>query len=193
MSKISQLREEVRALYERKLPNRARWADWIFKNHVIPVGDASRLVAERFGGNPELAETTGLLHDIADAEMPREDPRNEERSLEIARELLAKTGFTADEIAIIVDDAIMHHSCRGDDRPQTSEGKAMAAGDAFAHLTTDFYYIVEEGRKGIQTSQEISEFVLPKIERDFTNKIAFEELRKEVRPYYEQLKTHFQQ
>ncbi len=173
------------------MPERARWSDWIYEGHVVHVADASRQVAERFGGDPELAEAAGLLHDIADAYMPREHPLNEQRSLEIAEELLTKTGFTADEIKIVVNDAILHHSCRGNDRPQTPEGKAMAAGDAFAHLTTDFYLVVEEGRKSFQTSKEISEFVLPKIERDFTNKIAFDDLREEVRSHYEQLVNHF--
>jgi len=191
MSKISQLRNEVRAVYEKKMPHRARWSDWIYEGHVVHVGEASRQIAERFGGDPDLAEAAGLLHDIADAEMPREDPQNEIRSLEMARELLAKTGFSKEEIEIVVNDAILHHSCRGDDRPQTPEGKAMAAGDAFAHLATDFYFVVEEGRKGFQTPQEIADFVLPKIERDFINKIAFDELREEVRPLYEKLVAHF--
>ena len=192
MSKISELRDYVRAVYEKKMPNRAPWSDWIYEGHVIHVGEASRKIAERFGGNSELAEAAGLLHDIADAEMSREDPRNEERSLEIAHELLAKAGFTADEINIVVNDAIRYHSCKGDDRPQTPEGRAMAAGDAFAHITTDFYFVVEERRKSFETPEEISEFVLSRVERDFTNKIAFDELREEVRPHYERLVAHFQ-
>ncbi len=179
-------------LYEKKLPTRARWSDWIYENHVLLVGDAGRKVAERFGGNPDLAEAAGLLHDIADAEMPREDIRSEPRSMEIARELLSKTGFTEEEIAIVVDDAILHHSCRGDDRPLTFEGRAMAAGDAVAHLNTDFYLVAEEGRRAFQTTEEIRAWVLPKIERDFTNKIAFDELREEMRPHYERLKAHFE-
>lgn len=192
MERIERLKEEVANLYQSKQSGRADWADWIYAGHVVPVGEASREVALRFGGSPELAEAAGLLHDVADAVIKREDPTHESRSMEIARELLEKTGFTDAEVAIVVDDAIAHHSCRGNDRPNTAEGKAMAAGDALGHLRTDFYFVAEEGRKKYQTTKEIAEWVLPKIERDFKNKIAFDELREEVRPDYERLKAHFQ-
>lgn len=192
MSRIESLRKEVADLYNAKHVDRAEWADWIYEGHVIPVGNASRTVAERFGGNPELAEAAGLLHDIADAVMKRENPHHEEKSMEVARELLAKAGFSNSEISVVVDDAILHHSCRGDDRPNTLEGKAMAAGDALAHLTTDFYLVAEARRKKFQTPAEIIEWVHPKLDRDFTNKIAYEELRGEVKSGYERLKAHFQ-
>lgn len=192
MSRLENLKEEIAKLYRTPNSNRADWADWIYEGHVVPVGNASREVATRFGGNPELAEAAGLLHDIADAVMKRENPEHEAESMNIARELLADNGYTNEEISIIVDDALLKHSCRGDVRPVTAEGKAVAAGDAVAHLTTDFYLYAEEGRKKYQTKEEIQAWVLPKIERDFTNKIAFEELREEVRPNYEQLKAYFQ-
>jgi len=192
MSRIESLRKEIADLYNAKHSERAEWADWIYEGHVIPVGNASRMVAERFGGNPELAEAAGLLHDIADAVMKREDPQHEARSMEIARQLLTKTGFSDSEISVVVDDAILHHSCRGDDRPTTPEGRAMAAGDALGHLTTDFYLVAEERRKKFQTPEEISAWVHPKLDRDFTNKIAYDELREEVRSGYEKLKAHFQ-
>lgn len=192
MERIATLTEAVQNLYKARHPERAYWADWIWEGHVIPVGQAARKVAERFGGDPDLAEAAGLLHDVADAVMKREEPHHEARSMEIARGLLAEAGFSEAEMRIVVDDAILHHSCRGDDRPKTDEGKAMAAGDALAHLTTDFYLVAEVRRKEYQTKEEIREWVLPKIERDFTNKIAFDALREEVRADYERLKAHFE-
>ncbi len=191
MTKIEKLKEEVRNLYNSKHSDRAAWADWIYEGHVIPVGDASRKIAERFGGNPELAEAAGLLHDIADAIMKREEPQHETKSMEIARDLLTKSGFSDAEIKTVVDDAILNHSCRGDNRPTTLEGRAMAAGDAFAHLTTDFYLVAEEDRKRYETHAEVVVWVHPKLDRDFTNKIAYDELREEVRADYEKLKAHF--
>lgn len=192
MSRIEKLKEEVAALYQAKHGGRADWADWMYEGHVIPVAEASREVALRFGGSAELAEAAALLYDIADAVIKRDDPHHESKSMEIARELLTKTGFDSDEIAIVVDDAIAKHSCHGDIRPQTREGKAMAAGDAVVHLTTDFYFFAENKKKQHESSEEISAWLLPKMERDFTNKIAFDELREEVRPNYERLKSHFQ-
>ncbi|MBC7836187.1 HD domain-containing protein [Acetobacteraceae bacterium] len=192
MTRIENLRTEVKNLYKLRHPNRARWADWIYEGHVLPVGNASRAVAQRFGGDPELAEAAGLLHDVADSIMKREESEHEAKSMEIAKELLKKVGYSNAEISIVVDDALLYHSCRGDDRPKTLEGKAMAAGDAVAHLTTNFYLVAEEGRREFQTPEEIFAWVNPKLDRDFTNKIAYDELREEIRLDYEKLKSHFQ-
>lgn len=71
----------------------------------------------------ELATAAALLHDIADAEIPRFDPSHEARSLELATELLSPHGYTEDEIAIVVSDAIRLHSCHDGKVPQTLEGK----------------------------------------------------------------------
>ncbi len=191
MRPIERLRQEVHELYSEKRPGRADWADWIYDKHVILVGDEARKIAQEYGGNPDLAEAGGLLHDIADAVMKREDPEHEQESLHIARELLQKTGFTDDEMSIIVDDAITNHGCHGDIRPATPEGKAMAAGDGVIHLVSDFYQIAEAGRLGHESPQEVAEWALPKLERDFTNKIAYDPLRKKVRPDYERLVAHF--
>ncbi|MEJ0053988.1 MAG: HD domain-containing protein [bacterium] len=192
MEKIEQLRDEVHNLYAQKLPGRADWADWIYDKHVVLVGNEARKIAEMYGGSPELAEAAGLLHDVADAVMKRQDPNHEKESLRIAREMLQKTGFGDKEIAIVVDDAIAKHSCHGETRPVSAEGKAMAAGDGVVHLTSDFYKIAEAGKLGHKSPREVAEWALPKLERDFTNKIAYDDLREEIRPDYEQLRKHFQ-
>jgi putative nucleotidyltransferase with HDIG domain len=192
MKPIEKLRREVHQLYSEKRSGRADWADWIYDKHVILVGDEARKIAQEYGGNPDLAEAGGLLHDIADAVMKREDPEHERESLRIARELLHKTGFSDEEVVTVVDDAIAKHGCHGDVRPATLEGKAMAAGDGVVHLVSDFYQIAEEGRLGHESPQEVAEWALPKLDRDFSNKIAYDKLREEVRPHYERLSAHFQ-
>lgn len=191
MSRIELLRRAVADLYHAEHPDRAEWADWIYEGHVVLVGNEAKSIASRFGGNLELAEAAGLLHDVADTVMKRERPDHEARSFEIARKLLTECGFSEDEITTVVDDAIAKHSCHGDVRPESLEGKVMASADGVVHMKSDFYSIAESRRKQFQTPQEIADWALPKIERDFNNKIAFEELREEVRPEYDRLKTHF--
>ena len=191
MSRIEILRREVADLYNAKHTDRADWADWMLEGHVIPVANASREVAARFGGDPELAEAAGLLHDIADAVMKRENPMHEAKSLEMARMFLEKVGFTNGEIEIVVDDAIAKHSCHGEVRPSTKEGKALAAGDAVVHIKSDFYDYAESRIKEFLAAEQISAWVLPKLDRDFTKKISYDSLREEVRPGYELLKERF--
>ncbi len=191
MNRVEKLRDGVVKLYEAKTPGRADWADWIYEGHVVLVAKASKEIAEKYGGNPELAEAAGLLHDIADTVMKRDEFGHEERSFKIARTLLAECGFNEEEINIVVDDAIAKHSCHGDIRPGTAEGKAMAAGDGVVHMQSDFYAIAEKRRHEFQSSGEISAWALPKIDRDFNNKIAFDDLRESVRGDYERLKKYF--
>ncbi len=191
MEKFNQLKPRVEELYQAKHPDRAEWADWIYEGHVLPVAESAKKIAQEYGGNPELAAAAGLLHDVADAVMKRENPEHVQKSFEIARDFLRASHFTDEEIAIVVDDAIAKHSCRGDVRPETLEGKAMAAGDAVMHLQTDFYQHAETRRKASQTREEISAWALPKIDRDFQNKIAYPKLQNEVFSDYQKLRAYF--
>lgn len=65
----------------------------------------------------------------------------------------------------------------------------MATADAVVHLTSDFYTyalsaLPDEGK----TLEQIREWALPKIERDFHTKIFFDEIREEVYQDYEKAK-----
>lgn len=188
MNRIGKLRQEVSKLYKAKSPNRGDWADWLSRNHVFEVANTAKQLADRFGANSELAEAAGMLHDIADAEMSRSDPRHEKRSLEIAKGLLKKTGFSDKEIKVVINDAIRLHSCNGSDRPGTLEGKVMATADALSHLTTDFYLYALWSTGHKQPFKQSKKWVADKIERDFHNKILFNEIKQEAKPYYLVLK-----
>lgn len=191
-SRIQKLEENVRALYETKSPDRADWTDWLYENYVFVVADYSQQVAENFGGNPELARAAGMLHDIADAVMKRDDPSHEVRSVEIARQLLSEGGFSEDEIRIVVDDAIRFHACHGDEQPQTLEGKAMATGDGLGHIATNFYdYGLTNMKARGDSLEQIRTWALPKIERDYREKIQYDEIREETKVDYERVKTLF--
>src|SRR3989338_5736911 len=106
MKKIQILENKVRELYENANPNRAEWADWLWENHVLVVADYATELAKRFDANNDLAGTAALLHDIADAKMKRENKYHEEESLQIAREIMKESGFSDEDIRLVVDDAI---------------------------------------------------------------------------------------
>ena len=191
MSRIGSLREKVKALYDSKNPSREDWADWLCSNHIFVVADFASELANRYGANAEVVAAAGMLHDIADAEMSRFNLEHEKRSLEIARKLLTENGFSKAEMSLVVDDAIRFHGCHGDERPASLEGKVMAAADALAHLKTDFYKHALDDKSKEESLDDIKKWALPKLERDFTNKIAFDDVREGVRPTYEGLKTLF--
>lgn len=193
MTRIETLKLKIDALYSDKNTSRAKaWADYLFESHVYKVADTARELAERFGANAELAQAAAMLHDVADAVMPRENKRHEAESIMIARSFLRAAAFTEEEIEIIVDDAIKNHSCRDGNAPQTLEGKVMATADALVHLQTDFYdFALRTFTANGETSADISNWGLEKTDRDFNAKIFFPEVQEEVRPDYERLRRQF--
>lgn len=190
MQGINCIQSKVEAIYEARNPSRDSWADQLFEHHVFLVSTKARELAERFGANAELAEAAGMLHDIADAIMSRFDPSHEEKSLYIAHTILAECGFTQENIAII-DDALRFHSCRNGKTPVTMEGKILATADAVIHLTTPFYQRALAVKSQDTPLQEIRDWALPKIERDYHVKILFDEIRDEVSDDYENIKSLF--
>jgi putative nucleotidyltransferase with HDIG domain len=194
MSKrITELSDNVRSLYESNDPNQAAdWVDWLADNHVFVVADYAGTLAKTYGANEELARAAALLHDIADVRMKRTNKSHKEESLRMARELMQKLDYSEDEIKLVVDDAIRYHSCHGDERPESVEGKVLATADSLAHLKTDFYLFAmwALGRRGM-TPDEIKQWTLEKLERDLQVKIFFDEARESCRPDYEMLKELF--
>ena len=191
MTKLDKLEEAVKKLYEAKNPERDGWADWMVDNHVFVVADYATGLANRFGANTDLARAAALLHDIADCNMSRMNPGHEAESLKIARELMVQSGYTEEEISLVVDDAIRYHSCHDGKFPDSIEGKILATADSMAHLKTNFYIYAAWAFGKTKTLQQLKEWVLKKIERDLNDKVFFDEAREELRPDYEIIKNLF--
>ena len=190
MSKLQKLEELVRQLYQGKDPNRDGWADWLYVNHVLWVADKAEELAKRFNVDPEGCRAVALLHDISDTKIAREDESSEELSLTMARDLLLRSGYDEAEVSKLVDDAIRYHSCRDSESPQSDEGKILATADALAHFQTDFY-LHAFSQKLFGQYDTLKQWSAKKIEKDFNNKIMYDEIREEVRPQYETFKLLF--
>lgn len=191
MNRLEKLKQRVAWLFEAKSHARDEWADWLWSEHQPYVANTARKVAVRFGANAELAEAGGWLHDIADAVMSRFADGHAETSMSMARQIMQDVGFSEDEIAIVVDDALRLHSCRDGKVPRSLEGKVLATADALAHLTTDYYQTTSRLWAERETPQVAKERVLSKSTRDFNDKIRFDEIREEVRPNYERIQEYF--
>lgn len=192
MTRLDKLRQAVRDLYEEKREGRSDWCDWLYKNHVLVVGDNAAQLAKKYKANVELSEVAGILHDIADVKMLRSNPSHEKESLEMARQLMRDTSYSDDEVSLVVDDAIRFHSCHGDQRPKSREGLILATADSLAHLETDFYIFAawKLGQEGMSLP-ELKVWALKKIERDLNNKISFDDERAAARPSYDMIKELF--
>lgn len=191
MTPIQKLETAVRALYDRKDSNRDTWADWLGANHVPVVADNAMALAKKHGANADLARAAALLHDIADVTMKRFDERHETESMNMARDMMQQAGFTVDDIQLAVDDAIRYHGCRGDERPESLEGKCLSTADAMAHFQTDYYVFSTSMLSYRLDLAGIKEWTLKKIERDINNKMFFDDIRAELLPDYQLIKTLF--
>jgi putative nucleotidyltransferase with HDIG domain len=191
MERIDKLEEKVRELYNQHVPGRADWADWLASNHVFVVADYASSLAKRFGANIEYSRAAALLHDIADAKIKRQSKEHEKMSLVIAREILQACGYKQDEIKLIVEDAIKYHSCYDGKIPNSLEGKVLASADSLAHLRTDFYEYASFALKSEKNNEQIKKWVLSKLDRDYNNKILFDEVKQEVEEDYRRIKAKF--
>ena len=188
---LARLRASVEALYGEKRASADPFVHWGYEHHVLVVARAAGELSKRFRADEELAVAGALLHDIADAVMDREDPAHERECRAIAARLLAQAGYGARETVEVIERIIAPHSCK-ELLPQTHEAKILATADAVAHLTTDFYLYFCWAHFGASDFAGFKRWVCAKIERDFSRKIAFDEVRAAVRPRYEALRTLFE-
>jgi len=192
MQRYNALLQKVTDLYEAKDPGRNPWADWLWAHHVPIVIERAKKLAAQKGADGELAAAAALLHDVADVRVHRSSHMHGAESLRLAKELLTAAGYTAAEIVLVVDDAVALHSCHGGTRPASLEGQVFATADALAHLDSDFYMyatwaLANEGK----SLDQIKAWALPKLTRDFNDKICFDDVQSAMRGRYDTLRVLF--
>lgn len=192
MKRYDALLQEVNGLYDARNPDRADWSDWLGAEHVPFVIEHAGRIAIAKGVDPELPQAAAALHDVADPVMKRDNPAHAETSLRMAREMLQRHGYSAEEIAIIVDDALVFNNCHDKKIPWTDVGRVVATADGLAHLTTNFYPTAASlmAREG-KTLADIQKWVLPKIERDIYDKIYYTDERERAFKDYETIRDFF--
>lgn len=155
------------------------------------VGYNAVELAKRFKAPVDQCRAAAILHDIADVRMSRFDPQHEEETLNMARKLLRGAGFNDEEIATIVDDALKFHSCHDGVKPSTLVGKILATADALGHLNTDFYTYTTQNLMPSRPEEQKRSWAAKKIPRDYYDKIAFDNVRKETKSNFDKLSALF--
>lgn len=191
MNRSEKLEQLVKDLYEKNDPNRDEWTNWLYPNHVLVVGDNAIKLAKRYNAPVDQCRAAAILHDIADVVTSRFDPHHEEESLNIAHRLLSNAGFNNEDIITIVDDALKFHSCRDDKKPTSHVGKILATADALGHLNTNFYTYTTQNLMPGRPEYWKRAWAAKKISRDYYDKIAFDEVRKETKSNFEKLSALF--
>lgn len=190
MLKHQKVAELVKRTYE---SSHEDFAKWMWANHVPIVATKTEELAKRFNANLDISVAGAWLHDFGDAFVHRHSYEHGEVSKIEATKILDASGYSDDEMKQIFGEVILPHSCKDGFLPATPEGKVMATADALAHLTTDFY--IQFAWKHLPEKKNYQEFIVwvnEKLDRDFTSKIFFDEVKDEVRYRYEALKEVFQ-
>lgn len=153
--------------------------------HILSVIKYSKEMAVKYGADENIVWLGALLHDIA--YLHDMEPHDEIGSVK-AFEMLKAKGFS-DEIAEKVKEVVLKHSCRGDHQPVTLEERIVASADSMAHLSAPFYEWVARYSK--RNFWDLISRDLEKVERDFNEKIFFEDEKKMVQGEYNVLKKWF--
>lgn len=191
--KIVQIEKEIRDLHYNPVIGQHSFSNsrteefykWFWEIHVKQVIEFSKQMAVKYGADLEVVWLAAILHDIARLEDA--EPHDVVGSAK-AYLMLIEKGFDP-ALAEKVRDAIKTHRCKRF-MPKTLEQKIIATADAMAHFIPPFYFWI--GKYSNKSFEEVLEKYRNKLERDFNEKIFFEEEKKLVAVHYEILKSWFE-
>lgn len=191
--KIQQIEEEIKKLHYNPQIAKHSFSDADTKEfyysfwdiHVKPVIEYSKQMAEKYKADFEAVWLAAILHDVA--RLTEEEPHDEIGS-EKAYSLLLEKGFNKD-LAEKVKNIVLTHRCKKYP-PETLEQKIVASADAMAHFLTPFYCWI--GKYSSKNFAELLKGNLRKMERDYNQKIFFEDEKKMVEEQYKMLKNWFE-
>ncbi|KKQ44488.1 MAG: hypothetical protein US63_C0026G0007 [Candidatus Moranbacteria bacterium GW2011_GWC2_37_8] len=180
--KTQQFEDEIKRLYFENFDDNLM-SFW--NVHLKPVIDIAKKLAVKYEADLEIVWLAAVLHDIGQFD----DIENHDTvGSEKAYKILFERGYS-EEIAAKVRDVILTHRVKSY-LPETLEQKIVATADAMAHFTTAHYVWMAYISK--KPFAELMKKFSGKIQRDFQDKIFFEEEREIMRPQYEMLKKWFE-
>lgn len=191
-AKIEKLENEVKDLHlnpkqKKHSANRQGVGDvysLFWKLHLKPVVDFSKEMAKKYNADLEVVWLAAIFHDIARLD---DLESHDEISSERAYKIILENGF-CQETAQDVKKTILTHRCK-QYHPETLEQRILATADAMSHFKTPFYLWFSWIT--VKPFKEQLEDGLKKLERDYNEKIFFEEEKELVKKEYEVLKEWF--
>lgn len=162
---------------------------WFLSQHLMEVERYANLFCDRFSEADRDVVGLGVwFHDIG--RLRGKNEGHDVYGAEEARKVLEKEGYPLEKIERVYE-VCRSHGCR-DVQPESLEAKILATADAMSHFTHSFYFRLFQFYKDEKSFEEIREIIRKKLDRDFNDKIAFDEGRGEVRDRYEAMKLVLQ-
>lgn len=178
---VANLRDEIIAEAKRS----EHIDSWFLPEHLMEVERLANSLCDQF---PEAdRDVVGLsvwFHDIGRLRGCEEE--HDVYGAQEAKKVLSEKGFPSEKTELVYQ-ACLAHRCK-EIKPESLEAKILATADAMSHFSHGFYLRLFQVLKGRMSFGEIRDLVRKKLERDYNDKIFFNQAREEIRERYQALK-----
>jgi putative nucleotidyltransferase with HDIG domain len=166
-TKIKKIENKVRKIFYQRSENDC----WDY--HIKPVIEEAKVLAEKYSANKNIVWLSAILHDLGQLDNLE---NHEEIGAEKAYKILLEENFSK-EISKKVKNVVLTHRCNSH-FPEDLEQKILATADALTYFRAPHYLWLARSSK--KTLAELFQKLSEKIERDFNQKIFFEDDKKMV-------------
>lgn len=177
--------QAVREIVKKESLNCKRYSSNVWKQHIVLVVSYAKMLAKKLKGNEEIVELGALLHDVGSIRFS-EDNHEITGQME-AEKILKELGY-AKKIIDQVKECIKSHRGSKDIEPQTLEAKIVANADAMAHFDVVPVLLRVGLDKYYKDEDKASQWVLEKLERDWTKKLTIPQAKEMVEEKYKAAK-----
>lgn len=161
---------------------------WFLEQHLLEVEKYANVLCDKFPEADRNIVGLGVwFHDIG--RLRNIDEGHDIYGAEESSKVLE--GKASQEVIDRVYEVCRAHGCK-DVKPVSVEAKILSTADAMSHFSHGFYMRLFQYLKDENSFEEIKDMINKKLERDFNDKIAFDEGREEVRGIYEAMKLILQ-
>jgi HD superfamily phosphodiesterase len=183
MSDFSPKLQVIRDFVITEIKNSDKCDPWFWDEHVAIVERiALKILETQSQANKEIVLLSVWFHDLGRAY--GHDKDHDSWGAEFSKKYLIEKGF-GKEVADGVYNACLVHRVT-DLKPESVEAKILATADAMSHFEEGFYLrIFYAWSKRMSNYQEMKDKLIKKIERDYHQKIFFNEARETIKPMYE--------
>jgi HD superfamily phosphodiesterase len=179
--------QEIRDFVINEIRNSDKCDDWFWDEHIAVVEKiALKILETQSQANRDIVLLSVWFHDLG--RVYGHDKDHDSWGAKFAKKYLSDKSFDQE----IVDG--VYHTCLSHRvtavNPESIEAKILATADAMSHFENGFHLrIFNTWSKKMSDYQETKNKLMKKIERDYHQKIFFEESRQVVKPMYEAWKV----
>ncbi len=187
--------QQIKKYLANEIKSSKHCESWFYKEHLLVVEKLALDLCNLYpAANRDAVILSVWFHDIGRAH--GHDKNHDLYGANYAKKVLTENNFDKNLIDLVTN-SCKTHSCDKNGKPKSLEGKILATADALSHYHNGFYLrILHSWSKKINTAhypklankpsyQKLKTKLFQKINRDFNEKIFFEEAKQAIYPMYQ--------